>query len=113
VLPSDKIALIKTLTLTAEYGIRKEHVIKTRVLSALLLGIIAVNRVVPEEFLLLDISHWNGKTARLAHVPASNDFNRIALNDSKSGWISRIIACLVPEYDEDEQNEACSDHAIL
>ena len=109
VLPSDKIASIQTPTLT-EYGIRKEHVIESRVLSALLLDIIAVNRVVPEE--LLDISPWNGKTARLVHVPASKDFNRIALNDSKSGWISRIIACLVPEYDEDEQNEACSDHAI-
>jgi hypothetical protein len=97
-LSSDKIASIQTPTLT-EYGIRKEHVIRSRVLSALLLDIIAVNRVVPEE--LLDISHWNGTTARVVHVPASKDFNRIALNDSKLGWIARIIACLVPEYEDE------------
>ena len=42
VLPLDKIASIQTPTLT-EYGICKEHVIESCVLSALLLNIIAVN----------------------------------------------------------------------
>ena len=90
-LPLDKSALIQTPTLI-DYGIRKEHVIESRVL----LDSIAVNRVVPEE--LLDISHWNGKTARLVYVPASKDLYRIAFNESKLGWISRKIACLIPEH---------------
>ena len=72
VLPLDKIASIQTPTLT-EYGIRKEHVIESRVLSALLLDIIAANRVIPEE--LLDISHWNGKTARLVYVPVMEKYH--------------------------------------